>query len=170
MSTLRFSAIMEIREANPYILVNALRASALKKGWRKPLPVTVQINGKPDKPWHINMIPVGDGSFYLYLHGDVRSASETKVGDRVNVSLRFDETYKNGPQHPMPDWFHKALLENPKAHEAWSALPPSRKKEVLRYFDGLKSDEAREGNLEKALEVLSGTEGRFMARTWKNGR
>ena len=169
MSELKFSAVMEIREGNPYILVNALRATALKKAWRKPMPVIIQINGKPDKPWHINMMPIGDGSFYLYLHGDVRSASETKVGDRVKVKVSFDETYKNGPQHPMPNWFHVGLLENPKAHEAWSALPPSRKKEILRYFAALKSDEARERNLEKAIQVLSGKEDRFMARTWKNG-
>jgi len=45
----------------------------------------------------------------------------------------------------------------------------SRKKEILRYFARLKSQEARARNLEKALYVLSGRKGRFMARAWDGG-
>jgi len=51
----------------------------------------------------------------------------------------------------------------------WEALIPSRKKEILRYFAPLKSPEARERNLERALYVLSGKKGRFMARAWNQG-
>jgi len=82
MST-TFNAIMKIRGINPFILVSARRANAIKPGWRKPLPVLVRLNGKPAKAWRINMMPVGNGSFYLYLHGDIRKASGTAVGDRV---------------------------------------------------------------------------------------
>ena len=164
MAVLRFTSLIKLREGNPYILVSLNRAKAIKPGWRKPLPVLVRINGKPAQPWRINMMPVGDGSFYLYLHGDVRKASGTKVGDRVAVELRFDAIYRNGPLHPMPSWFRQALRKNRKATKNWEALIPSRKKEILRYFSWLKSKEARERNLEKALHVLSGGKGRFMAR------
>lgn len=116
------------------------------------------------------MMPIGDGSFYLYLHGDVRKASQTGVGDTVTVEVNFDETYKNGPMHPMPDWFQAALDKNPVAKANWDALIPSRQKEVLRYFSWLKSEEAIERNMAKALYVLNGNEGRFMARSWKDGR
>ena len=51
----------------------------------------------------------------------------------------------------------------------WEALIPSRRKEILRYFARLKSTEARERNLERALHVLSGRQGRFMARVWNQG-
>jgi hypothetical protein len=51
----------------------------------------------------------------------------------------------------------------------WDALIPSRQKEILRYFSWLKSDDAKQRNLEKAMHVLSGNEGRFMARPWKGG-
>ncbi|MDB5170725.1 MAG: hypothetical protein JWO35_419, partial [Candidatus Saccharibacteria bacterium] len=155
---------------NPYVLMSPARAQALQKGWRKPMPVTVQINRKPDKPWRINMMPIGDGSFYLYLHGNVRKASKTRVGDTVTVDVAFDEQYYNGPMHPMPDWFQKGLNENVKANKAWKNLIPSRQKEILRYFSGLKSPQAKERNLQKALHVLSGHDDRFMARTWKDGK
>jgi hypothetical protein len=37
---------------------------------------------------------MGNGSFYLYLHTEIRKASKTKVGDRVEVEVVFDEEYK----------------------------------------------------------------------------
>jgi len=170
MAVLRFTSLIKIREGNPYILVTPTQAKSIKPGWRKPLPVLVRINGKPATPWRINMMPVGDGSFYLYLHGDVRRASGTKVGDRVRAEIGFDARYRNGPQHPVPLWFKAALQKNPQALKNWEALIPSRKKEILRYFSWLKSPEARERNLERALHVLSGKKGRFMARAWDVGR
>jgi hypothetical protein len=169
MSALNFKAVIEIYIGNPYVLVSPERAAKLKAGWKKPMPVLVQINGKPVPPWHINMMPIGDGSFYLYLHGDVRKASDTKVGDTVTVDVQFDASYKNGPMHPVPAWFADALAAHPIARQNWEALIPSRKKEVLRYFSWLKSQEAIDRNLEKVLHVLSGKPGRFMARSWKNG-
>jgi hypothetical protein len=146
------------------------QATTFKAGWRKPLPVLVQINGKPAPPWRINLMPMGDGSFYLYLRGDVRKASGTKAGDEVTVDICFDSEYQNGPMHPMPEWFRTPLEKNPKAKEARDALTPSRKKEILRYFSWLESEEAKERNVGRALHVLSGHEGRFMGRSWKHGR
>lgn len=167
---LRFDAPIKIRDGNPYILVSAARAKALASNWRKPLPVLIRINGAPRKPWRINMMPTGKGSFYLYLHGDVRRASRTQVGDLVTVEIAFDSAYKNGPMHPMPAWFNAALQAAPGARKNWQALIPSRQKEVLRYFSWLKSSEARERNLSKALHVLSGKPGRFLARDWNGGK
>lgn len=133
------------------------------------MPVLVRVNGQPEEPWRINLMPVGDGDFYLYLHSEVRSASETSVGDTVVVDLWFDAEYRNGPMHPMPAWFQAALRANPAAESNWQALTPSRQKEVLRYFDRLKSQAAIDRNLTRALSVLSGERGRFMARSWENG-
>jgi uncharacterized protein YdeI (YjbR/CyaY-like superfamily) len=49
---------------------------------------------------------------------------------------------------------------------AWNALSPSRKKEILRYFANLKSRDARERNIRRAVAVLSGSPERFMGRSW----
>ena len=98
-------------------------------------------------------MPVGDGSFYLYLHGDVRRASGTKVGDRVRVEVAFHAEYRKGPPHPIPAWFKAALQRNPQAPKNWEALIPGRRKEILRYFARLKWPEARARNLERALHA-----------------
>jgi hypothetical protein len=167
--SLRFPTVIKVRGINPFVLVSARRAEAIKAGWRKPLPVLVRLNDRPAKAWRINMMPVGNGSFYLYLHGEVREASGAKVGDWVWVEIEFDADYRGGPQHPMPRWLRQALAANPLAQKNWTALVPSRKKEVLRYLSRLKSPEARARNLARAVQVLSGEPGRFMARSWMNG-
>ena len=102
MTTSVFAAAIKMRGVNPFILVSARRASAIKPGWRKPLPVLVRINGEPAEAWRINMMPAGDGSFYLYLHGDIRKASGTAVGDRVRVEIDFDASYKTALNIPCP--------------------------------------------------------------------
>ncbi len=166
MSSLRLRSLIEINNINPYVLVSAKRAAHIRKNWRKPLPVRVRVNGKPEKPWRINLMPVGDGSFYLYLHGDIRKASSTKVGESVTVELEFDDEYRSGPAHPMPLWFRDALDRNRSAQQAWSELIPSRQKEILRYFSWLKTLEAQTRNVERAIHVLSGCKGQFMGRSW----
>lgn len=90
------------------------------------------------------------------------------VGDLVNIEVRFDEEYRGGPLHPMPYWFGEELERNADAMRGWKALSPSRRKEILRYFAGLRSEAARERNLSKALHVLSGGKARFMGRSWND--
>src|SRR5690348_13173036 len=64
-SSLRFLAVIRMRGINPYVHVSASRANQLRKDWRKPMPVLTRVNGEPAaKPWRINMMPAGDGSFY----------------------------------------------------------------------------------------------------------
>jgi hypothetical protein len=133
------------------------------------MPVLVRIDGAPEKPWRINLMPKGDGAFFLYLHGQVRKASGTRVGSRVLVELAFDEGYRPGPGR-MPAYLASALKANPKAAAAYRSLSPSRQKELVRHFARLKSAEAKARNLEAALRVLSGEKGRFMARDWEGGR
>lgn len=166
MTILRFRSEIEINGINPYVLVSATRAARLRKDWRRPLPVRVRVNGQPEKAWRINLMPVGDGSFYLYLHGDVRKASGTKVGDAVTVELEFDNEYRGGPAHPMPPAFRDAFRKNRGAAQAWKELTPSRQKEILRYFSHLKSHEAQARNLQRVIHVLAGGKARFMGRSW----
>ncbi len=163
---MKFKSVIKIIGFNPYILISKFQATKLKHGWKKPMPVLIRINNQPKNYWRINMMPIGDGRFYLYLAGVVRKASKTKVGDKVSVEVKFDDKYKNGPMHRMPEWFLRPLNKNSKAKMAWQALIPSRKKEILRYLSWLKSKEARDRNVAKAIDVLSGKKGRYMARTW----
>ena len=108
---MKFTARIQLRGINPYVLVDAVRAGRIKPGWKRAMPVLIRINGEPDPAWPINMMPVGDGSFYLYLDATVRLASGTAVGDRVEVTIDFDEGYQTGPQHAMLPEFAAQLAE-----------------------------------------------------------
>ena len=167
--TVRISATIAVRGINPYVGVSAEQARRLKPDWRRPLPVVLRIATLPQHRWDTNLMPAGDGSFYLYLHGPIRRAAAVGVGDRIRVELQFDAAYRGGPAHPMPKWFRDALRGAPRALKNWQRLIPSRKKEILRYFAALKSPAARARNTARALLVLAGHEGRFMARDWRNG-
>jgi hypothetical protein len=169
MMTLRFSAEIQIVGINPYVHITPEQADTLRPGWRRPMPVIVRVNGEPRSGWHINLMPVGDGSFYLYLAGIVRKASATQVGDTVSVAVGFDPGYLGGPE-PMPGWFGEALEGVPRAKLAREALSPSRQKEIVRYMFGLKSQEARARNAARALSALSGDSSHFMGRDWTDGR
>ena len=163
---MKFTAQIRLRGINPYVLVSADDAARIQPDWKRPMPVRLRINGAPDPAALVNMMPVGDGSFYLYLDGQVRRASGTAVGDMVDVTVEFDDRYQGGPQHAMPPDFASRLADLPDARAKWDSLSPSLQKEVLRYLAGLKSDEARQRNVERALRVLSGARERFLARDW----
>ena len=115
-------------------------------------------------------MPAGNGSFYLYLHEQMRRVAGAGVGDRIRVELQFNADYRGGPADSMPKWFRDALRDVPLALQNWQRLIPSRKKEIVRYFTSLKSAAAQARNLHRAMGVLSGQRGRFMARDWQDGR
>jgi hypothetical protein len=169
-AALSVTAPVEMVGINPFVLVPAERATALRAQWRRPMPVLVRINGAPEEPWRTNLMPRGDGAFFLYLHGEMRKESNVDVGDVVTAELQFDESYRGGPAHEMPRDFQEALDANPAAQANWLELPPSRRKEILRYFASLKTDRAKKRNVARAVHVLSGESDRFMARDWRDGR
>jgi hypothetical protein len=169
-TTLSLTATIEIVGVNPYVLVDAAQVAVLKLGWRRPMPVLVRLNGEPKVPWRTNMMPNGQGEFLLYLHGKMRDVSGTTVGDVVAIELAFDESYKNGPQHSVPESLRAALDGNEMVADNWAKLAPSRKKEILRYFAGLKTQEAKDRNVERMVQILGGGAGRFMGRDWLDGQ
>ncbi len=161
---------IKIRGINPYLVVNAKQATLLKPEWRKPMPVLVTLNGKPRRPARTNLMPVGNGSFYLYLNGPLREASATAVGDRVVARLVFDAAYRSGPAHPVPSALGRALRAQRNTRAAWKALTPSRQKEILRYIAALRSETARERNIEKVLKMLSTPKGIYLGRARRPAR
>jgi hypothetical protein len=161
---------IEIVGVNPYVVVDAENATALRPEWRKPMPVLVKINGETTPPWRTNMMPTGHGDFRLYLHGEMRKVSGTAVNDVVTLEISFDEDYRNGPLHSMPEWFQKELDKDDAVSSNWMNLTPSRQKEVLRYFARLQSDEAKERNLKQILLALRGEVIHYMGRDWTVGQ
>jgi uncharacterized protein YdeI (YjbR/CyaY-like superfamily) len=86
--------------------------------------------------------------------------SPKRIGETIEVSINFDpESRAIKP----PANFVKALAENQKAKTVFDSLPPSRKLEIVRYLANLKTEEAREKNIKRAISFLLGKE-RFVGR------
>jgi len=162
---LRFRSTIEINGINPYVRVSPRHAAKLQTGWRKPLPVHIRINAQPKTPWPINLMPVGDGSFYLYLHGDVRKASGTKVGDMVTVEVEFDAAIRAARKRCRAGSGRPCVnTRAPSKPEATDSEPAERDPAI-----SLRPEVTRgqTRNTQRALRVLAGAQARFMARSWK---
>ena len=151
---------------NPYVRLSARTVARIAPGRRGPIPVRVRVNGVPTEPHRVNLMPATSEGFRLYLNGQVRTASGSGVGDVVRVWVTYDSEYRRGPMHPFPPELRRGLRRSPLAARTWASLPPSRKKEVLRYLAHLRSKTALRSNIDRALRVLAGSPERFLGRSW----
>lgn len=169
-----FSDKIKIIIGNPYVSPpNKVLDGIFKQSGKitSPIPVQGKIDGTAFKQTLVRY----QGEWRLYVNIIMAKAAGIKfsksiseiVGTNVKIQLEFDPS---PPVYPMVDFFQKELDKNPTAQANWEKLAPSRQKEILRYFSWLKSDEAKERNLKKAISALTNNTERFMARTWKNGK
>lgn len=86
--------------------------------------------------------------------------SPKKVGEEIRISIAFDPKERIIEIHPL---LKKALDENLEAKTIFESLPPSRRKEIVRYISHLKSEEKIKENVLKAINFLLGKE-RFVGR------
>ena len=162
---LEFTATIKVRGINPFVHVSAARAKRIRPDWRRPMPVLVRIDGVEEQR-QVNMMPVGDGSFYLYLDSRIRQGAGVDAGDKATFEVTFDRAYIPGPQHEMPSALADGLAASETAMSGWTDLSPSLQKEILRYLATLKSEMAMQRNTERVLRMMSGAKEHFLARDW----
>jgi hypothetical protein len=169
-----FVAIVSIINGNPYVrppdkVLNFIFIQANKE--TGPIPVQGKINGAPFTQSLVRY----QGDWRLYVNIIMAKAAGIKftksISEIMGTRISFEIGYNsNPPVFDVPKFLKDALVKSPRALSAFEKLIPSRKKEINRYFSWIKSDEAKERNLKKLMSVLEGTEDRFMARSWKNGK
>jgi hypothetical protein len=125
-----------------------------------PIPVKGKLNGKP----FIQTVVKYQGAWRLYLNTPMRQSAGIDEGDMARVEIDFDSKPRVTHMHPKL----KALLsKNKKAKKVFEKLSPYRQKEISRYLNSLKSDEAVRKNMEKVMKHLVGG-ARFVGREIKN--
>lgn len=148
----RFSAKIANIGVNPYVLVppavrSALFAAAGRK--RGPLAVKGTLDGHAFRQ---NLVRY-KGRWRLYLNTPMRKAAGKGVGDTASFELAFDASPPREKMHPK---LARALGEA-NLKSAFDALAPSRRKEILRYLNRLKSTAALERALTSVLAHLAGS-------------
>src|SRR4051794_12583482 len=147
-----FWATIRLLGVNPYVVVPArerkgiFTAAGREKG---PIPVRGRIDTTPFRQTFVKY----QGEWRLYLNTPVRRAAGKDVGDRVSVEVEFDPAPL---EEPVPPALKRALQLHGGARAAFEALPPSRKKEICRYINGLKTEPSRERNIQMVIGHLSG--------------
>jgi hypothetical protein len=154
-----FSAEVFITGVNPYVLLPEKALNALFKQAGKdkgPIPVAGTLNGHK----FIQTLVKYRGHWRLYLNTPMRKTAGINVGDIAKVKIAYDPKERLIPVHPR---LKQALAGNRKALAAFKALPPSRQKEIIRYISFLKTDQAIDKNVKRAIGFLLKTE-RFIGR------
>lgn len=159
MNMIKFRAKIEIIGVNPFvflpenILNEVFRQASKNKG---KIPVKMKIDGHE----FVQTLVKWKGAWRLYLNMPMRKAAQKDVGDIADFEIAYDPIKRVFPIHPK---FEKALKENKQAKEIFDSLRPSLQLEINRYFGFLKTDEAVDKNVNKAIQFLLG-KGRFVGR------
>jgi endonuclease-3 len=145
-----FSAKIQIIGINPYVILpadilNKIFLDAAKS--KGPIPVHGTINGNK----YIQTLVKYKGKWRLYLNTPMRKASVLTVGDMAEVTIEYDPRPRIETMHPE---FKAALLKNKIANAAYESLNPSRKKEINRYLNSLKTSEAVKRNIGKVIRTI----------------
>lgn len=154
-----FKARITIIGINPNVLLpEAALAMLFAQAGKDKGPIPVQ--GTLDGHAFTQTLVKYAGSWRLYLNGPMLKAAKKGVGDTVSIRIAFDPRDRS---IPMPGALDAALKKHTKARMVFDALPPSRRKEIMRYIGHLKSEEAIRKNVARAIAFLEGRE-RFAGR------
>lgn len=158
--THRFAADLEIIGVNPFVFVPARVLAALLREFGRdkgPVPIRGTLNGEPFRQTLVRF----RGEWRLYVNTAMLKQSPRRVGERIRLEVAIDREPR---VTEMPPAFAAALDRDEEARRAFEALTPSRRQEIVRYLARLKSADALERNIQRALRFLAGVES-FVGRT-----
>lgn len=118
-----------------------------KKGY---IPVNGTIEGHP---FQQTLCPVKDKPYRLYVNGLMLKGSGMSLGKTARFIIEQDLSDKPREDSVITTAFKKRL-NTAGVWETFSKLTPSRQKEIVRYLHHLKTEESKERNLKKIVEVL----------------
>ena len=145
-----FKAEILIIGVNPYVLLpeaTLMKLFAQAGKDKGPVPV----HGNLDGHAFIQTLVKYAGAWRLYLNGPMLKVVKKHVGDEVTVRIAFDPGERSIPMHPA---LEAALKKHRAAAVVFEGLSPSRRKEIMRYINHLKSEEAVKRNVERAISFL----------------
>ncbi len=155
----KFKAVINIIGINPFVFVPEKILAAIFKLASKEkghIPIQGTINDKPYKQTLVKF----RGAWRLYINTIMLKNSPKRIGETITLAITYDPADRTIKPHPK---LLKALKENKKAKIVFDQLPPSRRKEIVKYIASLKTNESIHKNIIKAINFLLGKE-RFAGR------
>lgn len=147
-----FTAKLEIIGINPFIFLpeEILAAVFENSGKNKsPIPVKGTVNGKEFKQ---NLMKY-KGEWRLYINVTMLKDSPKRIGETVDIFIEYDNSERKISMHPD---LEKAINENPIALRNFEKLSSSRKSELIKYLNHLKTEKSIQRNIQKIIQHLKG--------------
>lgn len=155
----KFKATIDIIGINPIVfLPEAVLMYVFKQAQKDKGPIPVR--GTIDGHAFVQTLVKYSGYWRLYINIPMLKAANKKLRDTIVLQIEYDPEERIIPVHPK---LTQALQQNKKAKQVFDSLSPSLQKEIIRYISYLKSEEAIDKNVAKAIQFLLGKE-RFVGR------
>ncbi|RDC58477.1 DUF1905 domain-containing protein [Pedobacter chinensis] len=154
-----FTAQIHIIGINPFVFIPEAYLQYIFNQAEKnkgKIPVQIKIDGHLFKQTLVKYA----GDWRLYLNTPMRKAAGKDVGDQARFEIEFDSEERKIAIHPK---LIKALSENKEAKEIFDQSAPYLQLEIIRYIANLKTDDAIDRNISRAIQFLLGKE-RFIGR------
>jgi len=99
------------------------------------------------------LCPVKNSLYRLYVNGPMLKESNSKLGDTVKFTIEQNREPETTVNFKMPKELKQGLNKH-KLDKTFASLTPYRQKEILRYLNNLKSNEALLRNIDKIIAGL----------------
>ncbi|RNA62597.1 DUF1905 domain-containing protein [Chryseobacterium nematophagum] len=152
MTKNHFTAKLEVIGINPFVFIpeEILLAIFEIAGKNKsPIPVKGTVNGKVFRQNLMKYL----GEWRLYINLTMLKNSPKRIGEVLTVSIEYDDSDRTIDIHPD---LEQAIKKNPISQSNFEKLTPSRRAELIRYIDHLKTEESIRRNIEKIIKHLCG--------------
>ena len=146
----RFQARIGKQGPNPYVDVPegvSLAFTHHSRGGR------VSVEGRLNEASiRASLVPIGKGRHRLYVNGGMRAAAGVAVGDTVSFEL-LSTAHANVS---VPEDLADALDEVDGAREAFEAMSPSHRRELIRHVDDARTPSTRERRIGRSVDHALG--------------
>ncbi len=115
------------------------------------IPVKGTINRHP---FTQTLVPIKNEEYRLYVNGPMLKGSQMTNGDTPRFVIEQDFAPRTPESLPMPLLFKKELVKHSLIPQ-FKQLTPHRQKEILKYLNYLKTEEALTRNIEKVVSGLT---------------
>ena len=102
-----------------------------------------------------NLAPVRNAPYRLHVDMIMLKAAKVAVGDTAKFSVEQDKTPEHRLVPKMPKPLQEALHES-GLEKSFAALSPSRRKEILRYLNFMKSEDILHKHITRLVDMLKG--------------
>lgn len=152
MKNKSFTATLEIIGINPFVFVpEEILNMVFEKSGRNKSPIAVKgtVNGKDFKQNLMKYL----GEWRLYVNLTMLKNSPKRIGETIEVVLEYDDSDRSIAIHPQ---LEKAIKESTVATANFENLIPSRRHELIRYINNLKTEASIQRNIDKIIRHLHG--------------